>query len=81
MQILPLISGVMYALHQIPEKWQWAFSINPMSAVIAGWRWGLLGESAPHLGQTTVSVTVALLLFFGGLAVFRSFEPRFADTI
>ena len=81
LQILPLISGVMYALHQIPEKWQWAFSINPMSAVIAGWRWGLLGESAPHLGQTTVSVTVALLLFFGGLAVFRSFEPRFADTI
>jgi hypothetical protein len=28
-----------------------------------------------------VSVAVALLLFVGGLAVFRSFEPRFADTI
>jgi lipopolysaccharide transport system permease protein len=81
LQILPLVSGVMYALHQIPEKWQWIFSVNPMSAVIAGWRWGLLGEAAPQLGQTAVSVTVALLLFFGGLAVFRSFEPRFADTI
>ena len=30
---------------------------------------------------TLVSVAVAVLLFFGGLAVFRSFEPRFADTI
>ena len=81
LQILPLVSGVMYAMHQIPEKWQWIFSVNPMSAVIAGWRWGLLGEAAPQLGQTAVSVAVALLLFFGGLAVFRSFEPRFADTI
>ena len=81
LQILPLISGVMYALHQIPEKWQWIFSLNPMSAVIAGWRWALLGEEAPHLGQTAVSVTVSLVLLLGGLAVFRSFEPRFADTI
>lgn len=81
LQILPLTSGVMYALHQIPEKWQWILSINPMSAVIAGWRWCILGEAAPQLGQTAVSVAVTLVLFFGGLAVFRSFEPRFADTI
>jgi ABC-type polysaccharide/polyol phosphate export permease len=29
----------------------------------------------------SVSVSVAILLFVLGLAVFRSFEPRFADTI
>jgi lipopolysaccharide transport system permease protein len=81
LQILPLVSGVMYALHEIPEKWQWIFSFNPMSAVIAGWRWGLLGEAAPQLGQTAVSVAVALLLLVGGLAVFRRYEPRFADTL
>ena len=81
LQILPLVSGVMYALNQIPEKWQWIFSFNPMSAVIAGWRWALLGEAAPQLGQTAVSVGVALLLFAGGLAVFRRFEPSFVDTI
>jgi lipopolysaccharide transport system permease protein len=81
LQILPLISGVMYALDQIPEKWQWLFALNPMSAVIAGWRWAMLGETAPQLGQTAVSVAVAILLFAGGLTVFRAYEPRFADTI
>jgi lipopolysaccharide transport system permease protein len=81
LQILPLISGVMYSLDQIPEKWQWILSFNPMSAVIAGWRWCVLGETAPQLGQTAVSVAVAVLLFAGGLAVFRAYEPRFADTI
>jgi len=81
LQILPLVSGVMYALDQIPVKWQWVFSLNPMAGVIAGWRWAILGEATPNWGQMSVSVTVSLLLFVSGLAVFRSFEPRFADTI
>jgi lipopolysaccharide transport system permease protein len=81
LQILPLVSGVMYSLNEIPTKWQWLFSLNPMSTAIAGWRWTMLGEVAPDLGRSAVSVGVCVLLFFGGLAVFRAFEPRFADTI
>jgi lipopolysaccharide transport system permease protein len=81
LQVLPLVSGVMYALDQIPTKWQWLFSFNPMAGVIAGWRWAILGEAEPNWGQMSVSVAVAMLIFVGGLAVFRSFEPRFADTI
>jgi lipopolysaccharide transport system permease protein len=81
LQVLPLVSGVMYALNQIPAKWQWLFSVNPMSAVIAGWRWSMLGEVPPNGGQTAVSVAVTGLLFLVGLAVFRASEPRFADTI
>ena len=81
LQVLPLVSGVMYALNQIPAKWQWLFSVNPMSSVIAGWRWSMLGEATPNWGQMSVSVSVAVLLFLFGLGVFRTFEPRFADTI
>jgi homopolymeric O-antigen transport system permease protein len=81
LQALPLVSGVMYALDQIPTKWQWIFSLNPMAAVIAGWRWAVIGETMPNWGQTAVSVSVAVCLFALGLAVFRSYEPRFADTI
>jgi lipopolysaccharide transport system permease protein len=81
LQILPLVSGVMYAIDQIPTKWQWLFSVNPMSGAISGWRWAVIGEAEPNWGQMSVSVTVAVLLFTLGLAVFRTFEPRFADTI
>ncbi len=81
LQILPLVSGVMYSINEIPTKWQWLFSLNPMSTAIAGWRWAMLGEVAPHWGQAAVSGTVSALLFVGGLTVFRTFEPRFADTI
>ena len=81
LQVLPLLSGVMYAVEAIPTKWQWVLAFNPMTAVIAGWRWAMLDAAAPNLGQTAIGVGVALVLFFGGLAVFRSSEPRFADTI
>jgi ABC-type polysaccharide/polyol phosphate export permease len=52
-----------------------------MTTVISGWRWAVLDASAPHPGQVAVGVAVAFVLFFVGLAVFRSSEPRFADTI
>ena len=81
LQVLPLLSGVMYAVEEIPTKWQWILAFNPMTAVIAGWRWAMLDASTPDLGQTAVGVAVALLVFFGGLWIFRSSEPQFADTI
>ena len=82
LQVLPLLSGVMFAVEaRSRTKWQWILAFNPMTAVIAGWRWAMLDAAAPNLGQTAVGVAVALALFFVGLAVFRSSEPRFADTI
>jgi lipopolysaccharide transport system permease protein len=81
LQVLPLLSGVMFAVDQIPEKWQWILSVNPMTSVIAGWRWAVLDAAQPQLGHVAVGVAVAVALFVGGLAVFRSSEPRFADTI
>jgi lipopolysaccharide transport system permease protein len=81
LQVLPLLSGVMFAVDQIPEKWQWILSLNPMTTVISGWRWAMLDANAPHTGQVALGVAVALALFVIGLATFRASEPRFADTI
>jgi lipopolysaccharide transport system permease protein len=81
LQVLPLLSGVPYVLDHIPTKWQWILSINPMTTVISGWRWTMLGGLAPKPGQAALGVGVALFMFFHGLAVFRATEPRFADTI
>jgi lipopolysaccharide transport system permease protein len=81
LQVLPLLSGVMFAVDQIPEKWQWILSLNPMTTVIGGWRWAVLDASMPQPGQMAVSVAVAIALFAVGIAIFRSSEPRFADTI
>ena len=81
MQVLPLLSGVPFAVDRIPTKWQWILAINPMSTVITGWRWVILGGAAPDARRTAISVAVVILLFVVGLAFFRRSEPRFADNI
>jgi lipopolysaccharide transport system permease protein len=81
LSVLPFVSGVMYAVDAVPEKWQWLLSLNPMTAVISGWRWAVLDATAPDPGQTAVGVAVAVVLFLSGLAVFRASEPRVADRI
>ena len=74
--VLPLLSGVPYAIEEIPEKWQWLLSLNPMTGVISGWRWAVVDGSVPNWGQMAVSAAVAALLFVAGLAIFRSAEPQ-----
>ena len=81
MQVLPFLSGVPYSLDGAPVKWQWILSFNPLTAVVAGWRWAMLDGPKPVLGQLAVSVAVASVMFIVGVAYFRRTEPSFADTI
>jgi lipopolysaccharide transport system permease protein len=81
LQVLPLLSGVPYAVNEIPEKWQWILSFNPMTTVIAGWRWAIISGPAPDPAQSAVGFVVGTVLLVVGLAFFRRSEPRFADTI
>ncbi len=81
LQVLPLVSGVMFAVNEIPEKWQLLLAFNPMTAVISGWRWAVIGAAEPNWSHMGIGVAVSIALFLIGLTVFRSSEPRFADTI
>jgi lipopolysaccharide transport system permease protein len=81
LQMWMWLSPVAYAVTALPERFQWVFALNPMTGVINGFRWSLLGTPAPPLGQLALSVGAALVFFVGGLAYFRSSEPKFADTI
>jgi len=81
LQVLPLLSGVMYSVQSIPEKWQWVLALNPMTTVISGWRWAVIDAPAPDVGQSVLGFAIGTALLVGGLSVFRSAEPRFADTI
>ena len=81
LQVLPFLSGVIYVVQEIPVKWQWVLAFNPMTAVITGWRWAVIDAPPPDLGQTVLGFAIGVLIFVCGLAVFRSSEPRFADTI
>jgi lipopolysaccharide transport system permease protein len=81
LQIWLYVSGVVYAISALPEKYQWILALNPMTAVISGFQWGVISTAPPELGKTLVSVGATVVFFFVGLWYFRRSEPRFADTI
>jgi lipopolysaccharide transport system permease protein len=81
MQIWMYLSGVVYAISALPDKWQWLLALNPMTAVISGFQWGVLGTQAPDVGMTLISLASMIAMFSIGLLFFRRSEPRFADMI
>ncbi|MGH3136156.1 MAG: ABC transporter permease [Gaiellaceae bacterium] len=81
MQIWLYLSGVVYAISALPERWQWVLALNPMTTVISGFQWGVLGTAPPDLGKSLVGVAATAVFLVVGLWYFRRSEPRFADTI
>jgi len=75
------ITPVAYSSSVISEKWQLAYSMNPMAGVVNGFRWALLGSGNGPDTSLWVSVAISFLILFSGLFYFRNMEKTFADTI
>ncbi len=66
----------------VPEKWQLAYALNPMVAVISGFRWALLGDAfLIRWDALLVSILVAVILLGSGIWFFRRLERGIADVI
>lgn len=80
-QIWMYISPIAYSSEIVPQKWIWAYSLNPIFGVVEGFRWALLGKAAPQTGPLAISCSVVLLMLVSGLWYFRRTERGFADVI
>ncbi len=72
---------VAYSFSTLSENLQIALSLNPMTGVVNGFRWALLGAGNGPDITLWISVVISLLIFISGLFYFRSMEKTFADTI
>jgi lipopolysaccharide transport system permease protein len=75
------ITPVAYSAKVISDKWQIAYSLNPMAGVVNGFRWALLGAGNGPDAALWVSAAISVILLFSGLVYFRNMERTFADTI
>jgi lipopolysaccharide transport system permease protein len=55
--------------------------LNPMAIVIQGFRWTLLGSALPPTNMIIASITLVIILFFGGLLHFHRIEKTFVDWV
>jgi lipopolysaccharide transport system permease protein len=71
---------VVYALSIIPERWRTLYRlVNPMTSVIEGFRWALLGTGHPPDRITLLSVLWILPLLIMGAFYFRRTERTIVD--
>jgi lipopolysaccharide transport system permease protein len=76
------VSPVMFSSTRVPEQWRLLYSLNPMVAVIDGFRWSLLrGQTPLYLPGLWVGLVVTGVMLVWGVAYFRSTERTFADLI
>ena len=71
---------ILYTASSIPEKYRMIYSLNPIVAVVEGYRACLLGLPMPWEFIIPGSITAVLLLVFGAM-YFRSMERVFVDVI
>lgn len=84
-QIWMYVTPVIYSVTLIPEQYRWLLALNPMTGVVEGFRWALLGgvmtETQPPGPLFAVSVLITLVVLVTGAIFFRSTERTFADII
>jgi lipopolysaccharide transport system permease protein len=80
-QLWMFVSPVIYPIDKIPAgPLRVVFALNPMTGVIGGFRWALLGQQFPG-GYMWISTAVVVVLLFGGLFYFKRMERVFADVV
>ena len=75
------ITPVAYPSSMIPEQWQLIYALNPMTGVVEGFRWALLGTVEAPGPMLAVSTTISILMLVTGLFYFRRMERNFADAV
>lgn len=84
-QIMFFASPVLYSGTQVGNQAGQAISylyyVNPMAAVLDGFRWALLDQPAPSALKILISVGSASVILLVSLFYFRRAESFFADVI
>jgi homopolymeric O-antigen transport system permease protein len=80
-QLWFFITPVVYSSTLIPSKWHAVYGLNPMSGVVEGFRWALLGTAPTDPALFACSVIVLVTLLVTGLFYFRRMERSFADLV
>lgn len=84
-QVWMYVTPVIYGSTLIPERFRFLLGLNPMTGVVEGFRWALLGsrlaDAQPPGPLFFVSVAIAGMVLLGGAIFFRSTERTFADIV
>jgi len=80
-QLWLFATPVIYPSSAVHGPWRILLGLNPMTGVVEGFRWALLGIGEAPGGMIYTSMGVALLLVLTGVIYFNRMEKTFADVV
>lgn len=80
-QFWMVATPIAYSSSLLSEPWRTVYGLNPMTGVVEGFRWALLGSTPRPAAMILASSATALALLFSGAYYFRRMEKRFADVV
>lgn len=74
-------SPVIYPVSLVPDRVSFVYRLNPMTGVIEGFRWALLGSGEPPGLTFVLSMGLTILILVSGAYVFRRTERTIVDLL
>jgi len=79
--VLMYLSPVAYSTSAVPPELRKFYLINPLTTIVEGCRWSLLGRATLSGGAIVYTVVLSAVVLLGGMSLFARMEARFADVI
>jgi lipopolysaccharide transport system permease protein len=80
-QLWLFATPIAYPLTLVHGAWHTLLAINPMTGVVEGFRWAVLGGGSAPWDLIAISAASAIVLLAAGLAYFARAERSFADIV
>jgi lipopolysaccharide transport system permease protein len=80
-QVWMFSTPIAYPSSLLPPQWRVIYGLNPMTGVVEGFRWAMLGANTQPGPMIGASAVAAIALLIGGALYFRRTEKRFADGV
>lgn len=74
-------SPVAYSVSAVPKSFRIIDTLNPLTGVLEGTRWSLLGRGNLDLGMTVYSIVASVVTIVLAALIFERFERHFSDVI
>lgn len=74
------LTPIYYPVSLVPAEYKWLLGLNPITGVLEGYRWTVLGGDL-NLFNQSCSISIILLLFLSGWIAFTKSEKRITDYI
>jgi lipopolysaccharide transport system permease protein len=81
LQALMYASPVIYPVSMVPTPIQFFYQLNPMTGVIQGFRWALLGSGSPPGFVFFLDILIILIGLVSGAFIFRRTERTIVDVL